>query len=1469
MVKLDFGDFDIPLSISGGQVSKTVGPGTHADMKTFTAQGPNQNDVCNQQPLFIGDVMDFVTTGALPQTVLKRMATLLPDWLHIADTGRQIPRMFKEDLTIKFVDGGDIQSLRACKGLPATPGVTYAFLGINRDIRLTLAGRDVVLSADVMDDVCVLFGICGPNNDACRNPGRGPASISMLIAIPESAVRQLQEVSPLKVLALGGTEIKAMQFGIGGQLQANEVAVPLFWNGKSFFAPCAASTKYNLYIGGRIVQRVGDIDMQLDGKFYMSTSSSTCGAWDDLFTGPYTVFASAKLDFQLPLLPGRCSAVFVGAMPCYLKVDGTVALTAFVGGSANPTTCTTTAKCANHEGIFFTGRLKGFLEGTFLSGVFYEKALLEKLEVEVDAYLLASKRTILVPKLVNSHVEAAAQVMLQILTSALAELSRMLAVGRDEQARSQLEKIASTIETNLQCQSGGVVQCWFALPHFQQSVKALQGLTTLLHGASSPVNFRARMQNILDKVNFSMQQLARNAKEAVASQLTSTFTDRARGYGLRFKAGFHFGLIRYLVPWLPKYFGLTVELQYGSSADLLSCDDKFAFVMEKIFQPFLSGRSAITANLWLLWASGGGSPKLLFDEDQNTAWNPQLYGHRNESFATNDGTVSVIFASGGADHVEALQVCLPDCVKGSCPASARLEIQDNGEWLEVFGYMPLLQSKGCQKITIAPELQLSVARGAVWRVIFSSLQLDGTFNVSQRHSNGSMSTLKHVAISVTGISLLGSEPRHAFAFRLTAEAHYSLALAPDGILSKIKVDVTGTSALHVMVGIDNEQMNGNFLIRAQSEASVLGVTARVALFWTYEFVVDQTTGEMGSLTSGSMTLALQGDVWGMFSARFAVTMYIAKQGSIMPRAFLNVHGSFDRRVSEYIANAVRKLLRFMSEAATKAADACIDVVDSAQQQVAQFRNKVRQASDWLEKKSKVFTDAKQQFSRAQTALTKAKAPVQRLRKKLKDAQNKVNRLCRMKKCKWNRPHNCVWNAFCGVVRAAAYAVLAVARFILTIPLLVLDAAIMSLDVASIAMDAAKSTVDIARGGLDFVQRGLSTAERALDRFKQVCEMTKKAVSFGLQVAEKLLIASIGQMFDVRRVSFDAVIDTVEPSIITLTFDVTVLGSDIDGIKFKFDFSRLLASVSALVDFIVELVQNMPGQRRRRQDVATRLDQLAGQDWPAIHVKLRERVTREVTENTEEGSTSPTGLFAGSSNNSGSGSADAGGTVFAEHVSGSASDSGSGSEPSASADSDAELSSGSIDGEVLSGSGDQPQSRGPRPSEPQNPFQNQTFQGSSGTITSIFRPGASCSCFDAVMKYLENTFASLLAVHHDAENLLHAQTNTAQMKASVEHDINTFSFASLQLDPEALRDVGLSLGSLNKSKALHSPLIVALRDVWSDYMEQMDEGTGLKATPWNFKWQIDVNLASVTCNASTLSCIGLESCVDVGIGKWLH
>lgn len=116
---------------------------------------------------------------------------------------------------MKYIDGADVDGIRGCKGLPATPGVTYTLLKYNRAIRLTLSGAPVVIPADAMDDVCLLLDVC--SGGGCSGSG----GVAFLLSVPQSAIAPLAGAALISNLKANDLHIDALRLGVGGHLEVS------------------------------------------------------------------------------------------------------------------------------------------------------------------------------------------------------------------------------------------------------------------------------------------------------------------------------------------------------------------------------------------------------------------------------------------------------------------------------------------------------------------------------------------------------------------------------------------------------------------------------------------------------------------------------------------------------------------------------------------------------------------------------------------------------------------------------------------------------------------------------------------------------------------------------------------------------------------------------------------------------------------------------------------------------------------------------------------------------------------------------------------------------------------------------------------------------------------------------------------------------------------------------------------------
>jgi hypothetical protein len=207
--------------------------------------------------------------------------------------------------------------------------------------------------------------------------------------------------------------------------------------------------------------------------------------------------------------------------------------------------------------------------------------------------------------------------------------------------------------------------------------------------------------------------------------------------------------------------------------------------------------------------------------------------------------------------------------------------------------------------------------------------------------------------------------------------------------------------------------------------------------------------------------------------------------------------------------------------------------------------------------------------------------------------------------------NCVFNAGCFIVRGAAYIGLELAKLALEAPMLALDVAQIGIDVAKVAVDIAAFGFDLASVQLSQLQFSLRGVQLALDLAVAGVEVIQQTVAFGLEVANQLVKFTVGELFNVREVTFATEYSVANLYKFEIEMDLTIVGIRIENFRFEFDFGNAVSAFTSLVSSLVNQVKKALGFRRRR-DLVDVLDRTILNDdaWEIVGERVRGAVDQD-------------------------------------------------------------------------------------------------------------------------------------------------------------------------------------------------------------------------------------------------------------------
>ncbi|XP_053373031.1 uncharacterized protein LOC128546497 isoform X2 [Mercenaria mercenaria] len=311
--------------------------------------------------------------------------------------------------------------------------------------------------------------------------------------------------------------------------------------------------------------------------------------------------------------------------------------------------------------------------------------------------------------------------------------------------------------------------------------------------------------------------------------------------------------------------------------------------------------------------------------------------------------------------------------------------------------------------------------------------------------------------------------------------------------------------------------------------------------------------------------------------------------------------------SDTLEITIRNLLTDIGEAANKR-------IEEAQRYISGAQEDFVRAKSWLEDKKAILRDAKVNFDTAVAFLERKREQLENAKKtfesfsdNLKEARDKVDRLCSIRSC----GHICIpgiscyWlgcsfdscmisledpicvaqNVICATVRAVAFAAYDAAIAALQAPLIALDLAKQAVWVAQIGVDSssivlkiAEATVDIAKLGLEAAKQGLELANQSLDVLKQIVNTGLKVFAFVLDLGLHLIA--------VKDCEFSVDIERTVIPIIDVSLKVNVFQSGWITVRLRINFLNPFQSIwHAAKSLVDQLLENINILIRRKRDIS--------------------------------------------------------------------------------------------------------------------------------------------------------------------------------------------------------------------------------------------------------------------------------------------
>lgn len=398
----------------------------------------------------------------------------------------------------------------------------------------------------------------------------------------------------------------------------------------------------------------------------------------------------------------------------------------------------------------------------------------------------------------------------------------------------------------------------------------------------------------------------------------------------------------------------------------------------------------------------------------------------------------------------------------------------------------------------------------------------------------------------------------------------------------------------------------NFAAQLHAQASLLGVRTDVDVF----------------ITPRGLYFFTQLSVWNVYKAQLDVSATLGKRwdeltfdvkGQFVADA--DGDGSFD---DGYLA-ALRKYTKHLADEATKRLSGVQDDLTKAQSGLTHAQNWLEEKKADIQSANSAFDDAVHGLDVAKDKLEQAKGPFQNAMDKLKEAQRKVDNLCRIRDCKkicvpgikcrichkkkWHIsiPYPCcrftscmlsfpdpicvAANLLCRGVRAVAYAALEAAKVFVRIPMLALDVAKAAVSAAQFVVDKSRVVLDIATAALDIAKLGLEQAKQLVEVAKIAVEAVKQVIKLAVTALNFVLKYGLEAVVDVRNCGFEVMISGADKSVFDVHCDVNIFKLGFKTIRLRVNFSDVVQSLwfaaKSTVELALDSVGSIFGGRKRR------------------------------------------------------------------------------------------------------------------------------------------------------------------------------------------------------------------------------------------------------------------------------------------------
>jgi hypothetical protein len=444
------------------------------------------------------DILDYTMANALLRDVFSKLN--YPQWLSITAPDSPVTKIENSDIAVTRVRGADVSGLPGCGGLPVNPSTNYLLVRYGRPMTFSIAGVSVTISATKADDMCLLL-------DPCLQGCPGNGGVAFFLGLPDGVLSAFDTIPAISRARAAGLDIKSARLSVGGTFAAYPNGNPEFWNGMQVFT-FSGETDYNFYVGGTLnLASSSHLVGTLTGDMYFNLPDF-CGQWDNIFgTEPWGLAAHGKLHatylmgFGGGLLGLRSQLVLNGDAQLLVSLGGTDRVVC--GSGTDP------------SGLFLKIRAEAgvsILDNSLLG--FIVSILRPSVSVDVDAFILVTQDTQLIPAYVKTELSEGIQNTVALLTQLLTWL---MSVAEKSAAELLVELSDFMSDLNsLIADCRGIPSCWLANPELAAAANALFQVAETLNSLVSAIStLVAKAAAIAQTIASIIQQLQTNMQLAI------------------------------------------------------------------------------------------------------------------------------------------------------------------------------------------------------------------------------------------------------------------------------------------------------------------------------------------------------------------------------------------------------------------------------------------------------------------------------------------------------------------------------------------------------------------------------------------------------------------------------------------------------------------------------------------------------------------------------------------------------------------------------------------------------------------------------------------------------------------------------------------------------------------------------------------------------------------------------------------